>query len=162
MDDYLSERVEFNVVNTANMLNVNLLKKALKERIEKDGIYNGEEFYKDIEAKLSQGETLLNYVWTALLDKDASPSKRMAYISSVRNNPYNQLLHDLVVILKDKNEPVEMRIGVTEALGWYVYSERKAEIVDACKAVLEGGEELSPEFKDELCKTVNRLETYMR
>ena len=162
MDDYLSERVEFNVVNTANMLNVDLLKKALKERIEKDGTYNGEEFYKDIEAKLSQGEKLLGFVWSALLDKDASPSKRMAYISSVRNNPYNQLLHDLVVILKDKNEPVEMRIGVTEALGWYVYSERKAEIVDACKAVLEGGEELSPEFKDELCKTVNRLETYMR
>jgi hypothetical protein len=27
---------------------------------------------------------------------------------------------------------------------------------------LESGEELSPEFKDELCKTVNRLETYMR
>ena len=162
MDDYLSERVEFNVVNTANMLNVDLLKKALKERIEKDGTYNGEEFYKDIEAKLNQGEKLLGFVWSALLDKDASPSKRMAYISSVRNNPYNQLLHDLVVILKDKNEPVEMRIGVTEALGWYVYSERKAEIVNACKAVLEGGEELSPEFKDELCKTVNRLETYMR
>ena len=162
MDDYLSERVAFNVVSTGNMLNVNLLKKALKERIEKDGIYNGEAFYKEIEAQLNQGEKLLTMVWAALLDKDASPSRRLSYISSVRNNPYNQLLHDLVVIVKDKNEPMELRKGVTEALGWYVYSERKAEIVNACKAVLEGGEELAPEFKDELCKTVNRLETYMR
>jgi hypothetical protein len=162
MDDYLSERVAFNVVSTGNMLNVNLLKKALKERIEKDGIYNGEAFYKEIEAQLTQGEKLLTMVWAALLDKDASSSRRLSYISSVRNNPYNQLLHDLVVIVKDKNEPMELRKGVTEALGWYVYSERKAEIVNACKAVLEGGEELAPEFKDELCKTVNRLETYMR
>ena len=111
---------------------------------------------------MNQGEMLLTMVWAALLDKDASPSRRLSYISSVRNNPYNQLLHDLVVIVKDKNEPMELRKGVTEALGWYVYSERKAEIVNACKAVLEGGEELAPEFKDELCKTVNRLETYMR
>jgi hypothetical protein len=66
------------------------------------------------------------------------------------------------VIVKDKNEPVEVRQRLTEALGWYVYSERKAEIVNACKAVLEGGEELPADFKDEFCKTVNRLETYMR
>lgn len=162
MDDYLSARVEFNVANTCGMLNVGLLKKAFKERIEKDGIYNGEEFYKSIEAKINQGENLLNFVWAALLNKNASPSKRMSYMGSIRNNPCNKLIQDLVVIVKDKNEPVEMRIGVTEALGWYVYSERKAEIVNACKAVLESGEELSPEFKDELCKTVNRLETYMR
>jgi hypothetical protein len=162
MDDYLSERVAFNVVNTGNMLNVGMLKNALKKRIEKDGIYNGEAFYKDIEAQLTQGEKLLNMVWATLLDKDASPSKRLSYISSIRNNPYNQLLHDILVIVKDKNEPVEVRQRLTEALGWYVYSERKAEIVNACKAVLEGGEELAPEFKDELCKTVNRLETYMR
>ena len=162
MDDFLSERVEFNAINTCSMLNTGLIKKAFKQRIEKDGIYNGEAFYKEIEAKLNQGENMLNFVWGALLDKNASPSKRMAYISSVRNNPYNQLVQDLVAIIKDKNEPVELRTGVTEALGWYVYSERKAEIVNACKAVLEGGEELPVEFKDELCKTVNRLETYMR
>jgi hypothetical protein len=162
MDDYLSERVAFNVVNTGNMLNVGMLKNALKKRIEKDGIYNGEAFYKDIEAQLTQGEKLLNMVWATLLDKDASPSKRLSYISSIRNNPYNQLLHDILVIVKDKNEPVEVRQRLTEALGWYVYSERKAEIVNACKAVLEGGEELPADFKDELCKTVNRLETYMR
>jgi hypothetical protein len=162
MDDYLSERVAFNVVNTGNMLNVGMLKNALKKRIEKDGIYNGEAFYKDIEAQLTQGEKLLNMVWATLLDKDASPSKRLSYISSIRNNPYNQLLHDILVIVKDKNEPVEVRQRLTEALGWYVYSERKAEIVNACKSVLEGGEELPADFKDELCKTVNRLETYMR
>ena len=162
MDDYLSERVEFNAMSTGGMLNVGLLKEAFKERIEKDKIYNGEEFYKGIETKLNQGENMLNFVWGALLDKDASPRKRMAYITSIKNNPYNQLIHDLVVMVKDKNEPEELRIGVTEALGWYVYSERKAEIVNACKYVLESGEELSPEFKDELNKTVNRLETYMR
>ncbi|MBE6228968.1 MAG: hypothetical protein E7119_00080 [Bacteroidales bacterium] len=162
MDDYLSERVEFNAISTGGMLNVGILKEAFKERIEKDKIYNGEEFYKGIEKKLNQGESMRDFVWGALIDKSASPRQRMAYITSIKNNPYNQMIHDLVVIIKDKNEPEEMRKGVTEALGWYVYSERKAEIVNACKSVLESGEELSPEFKDELCKTVNRLETYMR
>ena len=162
MDDYLSERVEFNAISSGGMLNVGILKEAFKERIEKDKIYNGEEFYKGIEKKLNQGESLRDFIWGALIDKNASPRQRMAYITSIKNNPYNQMIHDLVIIMTDKNEPEEMRIGVTEALGWYVYSERKAEIVNACKSVLESGEELSPEFKDELCKTVNRLETYMR
>jgi len=162
MDDYLSERVEFNAISSGGMLNVGILKEAFKERIEKDKIYNGEEFYKGIEKKLNQGESLRDFVWGALIDKSASTRQRMAYITSIKNNPYNQMIHDLVIIMTDKNEPEEMRIGVTEALGWYVYSERKAEIVNACKSVLESGEELSPEFKDELCKTVNRLETYMR
>lgn len=162
MDDYLSERVEFNAISSGGMLNVGILKEAFKERIEKDKIYNGEEFYKGIEKKLNQGESLRDFVWGALIDKSASTRQRKAYITSIKNNPYNQMIHDLVIIMTDKNEPEEMRIGVTEALGWYVYSERKAEIVNACKSVLESGEELSPEFKDELCKTVNRLETYMR
>ena len=162
MDDYLSERVEFNAISTGGMLNVGILKEAFKERIEKDKIYNGEEFYKGIEKKLDQGESMRDFVWGALIDKSASPRQRMAYITSIKNNPYNQMIHDLVVIMKDKNEPEEMRMGVAEALGWYVYSERKAEIVNACKSILNSGEELSAEFKDELCKTVNRLETYMR
>ena len=162
MDDYLSERVEFCAINTGGMLNANLLKEAFKERIEKDKIYNGEEFYKEIEAKLNQKKNLRDFIWGSIIDKDASPKRRLSYIVSVKNNPYNQPIHDFITIIKDKNEPVQVRISITEVLGWYIYSERKAEIIDACKTVLAGGEELSPEFEDELNKTINRLETYMR
>ncbi|MBR5856977.1 MAG: hypothetical protein IKY70_06870 [Bacteroidales bacterium] len=162
MDDFLSERIEFNAIRTGGMLNVGILKEAFKNRIEADKVYNGEEFFKAIEKGLNSGESMRDFVWGALIDKSASPRKRMAYITSIKNNPYNQLIHDLVLIVKDSNEPEEMRIGVTEALGWYVHTERKAEIVDACKAVLSSNEELSEAFKDELNKTINRLETYMR
>ena len=162
MDDYLSERVEFNAINTGGMLNTALLKEAFKERIENDNIYNGEEFYKELEAKLNQKKNLRDFIWGSVMDKNASPRKRLSYIVSIKNNPYNQLIQDFIVIIKDKNEPQKMRIGITETLGWYVYSERKAEIVNACKSVLESGEELSPEFRDELNKTINRLEIYMR
>ncbi len=162
LDDFLSERVEFNAISTGAMLNSGLLKEELESRIEKENVYNGEEFYKQIEKALNQGDNLRDFVWGAIIDKRLSPRKRLAYITSVKNNPYNQMITDLTNIVKDQNEPEEMRIGVVEALGWYVYSERKAEIVSACKAVLESGEELSAEFTDELNKTVNRLETYMR
>ena len=162
MDDFLSERIEFNALRTGGMLNVGILKEAFQKRIEKDKVYRGEEFFKKIETELNSGERMRDFVWGALIDKSASPRKRMAYISSLKNNPYNQLIHDLVVIVKDSNESEEMRIGITEALGWYVHTERKAEIVDACKAVLASNEEISEAFKDELNKTINRLEAYMR
>ena len=69
---------------------------------------------------------------------------------------------DLLNIVTDSRESEEVRIGVAEALGWYVLSERKAEIVAACQKVIDREENLSAQLKDELNKTINRLKTYMR
>ncbi|MBR4882940.1 MAG: hypothetical protein IKU18_03580, partial [Bacteroidales bacterium] len=86
----------------------------------------------------------------------------LSYISSVRNNPYTQMISDMLNIVTDSKDSEEVRIGVTEALGWYVMCERKAEIVAACQKVIDTEENLSAQLKDELYKTINRLKTYMR
>ncbi len=162
MDDFLSERVEFNAISTGSMLNSGLLKEEFKKRIEADNIYNGEEFYKGIVEALDKGDNLRDFVWGALIDTRLTPRQRLLYITSIKNSPYTQMISDLTGIVRNSSEPEEVRIGVAEALGWYVYCERKAEIVATCKQVLETEENLSEAFKDELNKTINRLETYMR
>lgn len=162
MDDYLSERVEFNAITSCSMLNSALVKEEFKNRIEKENVYNGEEFYNGIEKALDKADNLRDFVWSALVNKNNSPRKRLSYISSVRNYPYTQMISDMLNIVTDSRESDEVRIGVTEALGWYVLCERKAEIVAACQKVIEKEENLSAQLKDELNKTINRLKTYMR
>ena len=162
MDDYLSERVEFNAITTGSMLNSALLKEEFKRRIEKENVYNGEEFYNKIVKELDKADDLRDFVWGALVNKNLSTRGRLNYMSSVRNYPYTQMIGDLLNILTDSSENEEVRGCVSVALGWYVYCERKAEIVSACERVLAKEENLSASFKDELNKTINRLKTYMR
>ena len=162
MDDYMSERIEFNAITSCSMLNSALVKEEFKKRIENDNVYNGEEFYNKIEKAIDKADNLRDFVWSALVNKSNSPRKRLSYISSVRNYPYPQMTSDLLNIVTDSKESEEVRIGVIEALGWYVMSERKAEIVAACQKVIDTEENLSAQLKDELYKTINRLKTYMR
>ena len=162
MDDYMSERIEFNAITSCSMLNSALVKEEFKKRIENDNVFNGEEFYNNVEKALDKADNLRDFVWSALVNKSNSPRKRLSYISSVRNYPYTQMTSDLLNIVTDSRESEEVRIGVAEALGWYVLSERKAEIVAACQKVIDREENLSAQLKDELNKTINRLKTYMR
>jgi hypothetical protein len=162
MDDYMSERIQFNAITSCSMLNSALVKEEFKRRIEKDNVYNGEEFYKQIETELDKADALRDFVWGALMNKNLSTRGRLNYMSSVRNYPYTQMIGDLLNILTDSSEDQEIRTCVAEALGWYVLCERKADIVAACQKVIEKEENLSEQFKDELYKTINRLKTYMR
>ena len=162
MDDYMSERISFNAITTGSMLNSALLKEEFENRIEKENVYNGEEFYKQIATELDKADDMRDFVWSALINKRLSTKGRLNYMSSVRNYPYTQMISDLLNILTDSSEAEEVRICVAEALGWYVYCERKAEIVAACEGIIEKENNLSAPLKDELNKTINRLKTYMR
>ena len=52
---------------------------------------------------------------------------------------------------------------LAEALGWYVRSGTRTEIISGCREILETqGASIAPELEDELNKTINRLEEYSR
>lgn len=163
LDDYLSERVAFNVLRSGGLLNTGLLKADMEKRVEQtDYIYDKEKFLKTYVGAIENNRDMADFVLERLLDKEKSAKSRLSYISSARNNPAASMVSDMLDIIKDESEPVELKVGVTEALGWYVYSERKGEIIAACEQILGSGETLAPEFEDELQKTINRLKVYMR
>lgn len=161
LNDYLSERVLFNVQNVSGIINGELLKKALKDKLDKeDYIFGKEAFYKNAAERIDRETRLRNSFWGEILDASLPVKTRLFSISVLRNNPYSQLVDDLLILLANEKEPLEIRVAIAEALGWYGNSVRNREIIAGCKQVLRSGKEIHPTLKDEMTKTMNRLKLH--
>ena len=88
-----------------------------------------------------------------LFDNEEKLANRISAIRGVRNNTYHEYVPQMIALVQDEAQPIELRIAVTEALGWFVASPRKQEIIDACKALKSDDEALAAEA----VQTINRL-----
>ena len=59
----------------------------------------------------------------------------------------------MIALVNDEAQPIELRVAVVEALGWFVASPRKAEIIAACEALKSTDKALMAEA----VQTINRL-----
>lgn len=88
-----------------------------------------------------------------LFDNEEKLANRISAIRGVRNNTYHEYVSQMIALVQDEAQPIELRIAVTEALGWFVASPHKQEIIDACKALKSDNEALAAEA----VQTINRL-----
>ena len=75
-------------------------------------------------------------------------------ISAQRNNCNPFCIEPMLAWFRQCDD-VQMRIDIAETLGWYRYSYRKSEILDACRSLL--GSEKEAAVRAELEKTLRRL-----
>ncbi|MEG0517983.1 MAG: HEAT repeat domain-containing protein [Bacteroidales bacterium] len=163
MEDYTSERVIFNIFSSAGHLNSAILKEAFKKKIDECGyVYDKAKFYADIEKNINSAQRMRDSYWADMINPQLSVKKRMSAIHILRNNPYPQVIDDVLNVLENDKEPVELRICIAEALGWFERSVGREKIIDSCHSILQNHTVLNPWFKDELTKTINRLSIYMR
>jgi hypothetical protein len=66
-----------------------------------------------------------------------------------------------IKVLSDNSENLNLRIKLAEALGWFTLSCKKGEIISACREIASRTD-TDGKLKNELIKTANRLEVYMR
>lgn len=166
LTDELSERVAFNVLWVIDMFGTDEVRKQAQQAIAVSPfLWNKEAAWENLSKKLaSRAEMGNNYV-QALCDPSAKMGQRMFGVSFLRNNPYSLAVGDLLKVLKNPQEPLSLRIALAEALGWYVKSERRGEIVQACEelsrnvAQAPAGERA---LMEEAGKTANRLKEYMK
>ena len=89
--------------------------------------------------------------------------KSRFYVSVLRNMPYPFLTGKVLEYVADESLPLDLRVQLAEALGWYVRSGTRSGIIAGCREILETqGASIAPELEDELNKTINRLEEYSR
>lgn len=163
MTDYMSERVAFNVSFTAHHLNVDLMRDYFEDAIENaDYIYNKEEFSKKVESMLHSCESTLTSSWRRLVDTSMKPARRMTYLRSMRNNPYPQMADDIITTISNPKEDLQIRVLLTEVLGWYVRAYNRESIIAGCQKILDNEQNIDPALADELLKTINRLKEYTR
>lgn len=88
-----------------------------------------------------------------LFDNEAKLAERISAIRGVRNNTYHEYVEQMISLVNDASQPAELRVAVVEALGWFVASPHKAEIISACKALKSDDKALMAEAQ----QTINRL-----
>lgn len=163
LEDGLSERVNFNVVNSIGHFNTSLFKEiAKKEVFNSSYIFNKDKYWDKINQSIDSRERMLLSTWDCVINSGKSEKERLTYISGIRNNPYPQMVDDILVSLSKSSEPLKVRIAMAEALGWYTYSSRKNDIILACQKIINNDDKLDQDLKEELLKTSNRLKTYMQ
>ena len=113
----------------------------VKENIDALGAY----LKRSQKSKKSEMEDLFN--------NEEKLAARISAIRGVRNNTYHEYVSQMIALVNDASQPVELRVAVVEALGWFVASPRKAEILEACKALKTDNEALAAEA----VQTINRL-----
>lgn len=88
-----------------------------------------------------------------LFNNEEKLAARISAIRGVRNNTYHEYVPQMIALVNDEAQPVELRVAVVEALGWFVASPRKAEIIAACEALKSTDKTLMAEAQ----QTINRL-----
>ncbi len=164
LEDYLAKRIAFNMSFSAHHLNVELLKHFFKDAVmnDNDFIYDKKEFLKNVEDVIDSAERTLTECWRCVIDTNMKPSKREFYIVVLRNNPFPHMADDILNVISKPEEKLELRIALTEALGWFVRAYNRVEIINGCQAILDNQKDLDARLSDELLKTINRLKEYTR
>ena len=103
-----------------------------------------------------------NYEFDPNYKTDINYKRVQSEIRAFRNHPEHQQYENLLNLLADTNVEKLTRIYIAEAFGWFSNSMYRKEIVGGLKNILAQQPSMDDELKDEIVKTINRLEFKIR
>ncbi|MGN0189858.1 MAG: HEAT repeat domain-containing protein, partial [Candidatus Cryptobacteroides sp.] len=163
LNDINAKRVIFNVVFAAAHFPEGRFVSRLKDYVDSVGfVHNPEKFLEDASKAAASPTGLMKSSDEAIYDSSLSAGRRLMFISGMRNNPYACCADGLLSLVADPTLETSFRVSVTEVLGWYVRAWNRRHIVERLGEILTGGTELPAVLRDEIEKTVGRLNDYLR
>ena len=152
-----AKRVNYNI--STNFLNIK--HQALREAFENVKptmtYLNNDEVVKEVETAINKNEKRYQKTVESILNKNGKDKERISDIRMTRNYNLHEAVPEFLALVADKENPLEIRLNMAEALGWYIYSYRKQEVIDGCQKILATNSDLEPELKAEIEQTINRL-----
>jgi hypothetical protein len=152
--DYTSERIRFKQQQGFSFLPANLLKQEINAQAAIHPYFPPEQvnrMLKDVDyAAQSMSEEM-----ETILDTVSPLKKKQSSISRYRNFPVVFAIDSLLAFASDPSREVILRIQTIEALGWYVYSCRKADIITGLQRILDATD--NEQLQHEAEKSVRRL-----
>ena len=91
-----------------------------------------------------------------IFNKQAKDDSRMMSIRLLRNYPRTGGIDRYLQFIADDGNPEQLRVIMAEALGWFNYSYRRADIIKGCQQLLNTPD-LPELLRAELTQTINRL-----
>ena len=152
----MPERVEFNYSNNIGFFDSEkLVAEFEKQAPEMTFLIKKDEAIPQIRKVFESANNRYNDVVTKIIDPDSSEKSRYFEIRTLRNYNYHMGVQDFIDFLKE-NDNQEHRKMMIEALGWFILSVEKQQIIDYCQ-VLVNDESEPEEIREEAKKTILRL-----
>lgn len=152
----LSERVEFNYINSSRFFNNSkVMAEFEKQSIEANELIKRDEYLKEIEKVFVDANSSYQEVLDKITNPETSDNQLEFWISTLRNYNYHQGVPSFIDFLEESDNE-EHRIKMVEALGWFTLSVQKQQIIDYCQKLANDATE-SEELRQEAAKTVLRL-----
>lgn len=150
-----AERVVFNITFfTLPLYPETDVREAARKYLESSFFQDKEKTLEDFMQKIRFGINI--EMDKAITDKSTSEKNRIFWISNLKNNHYNHSVEKYISIIKDENEPENVRIALLESLAWFRLSYKSPMIQQACKEMISSSA-TQQSVKNEAKRTLNQL-----
>lgn len=136
IEDWASKRVGYNLSNTLSFMNSETVIKELQASLSKPEYSTRKA---EIQKLIDRQKYTIEKVKkdAALMgDKKAEVKKRSFNVVTLRTYSYHKEIPEAIKILVDNNEDQALRLTAAEALGWFIYSYEKSNILTALDTVI--------------------------
>lgn len=156
--DYTSERVRFKQQQGLSFLPAELLKQEIGKQAAGRPYFPAEKISNMLK-EVDGASKSMNEEMETVMDTASALKKKQSSISRYRNFPVVFAIDSLLAFAADPSRDTSLRIQAIEALGWYVYSCRKGEIVSGLQKIIAsaGNEQLKYEAE----KSIGRLSDHI-
>jgi hypothetical protein len=158
--NYLDARVKFNALFAFDNFEPQLLIDEFDRQLQiSNSIIDKKRVRSEFISRIESRKSIMNMV-SIITDKTKNDKVRLNAIRVLRNNNYHMFVDDYLELLRDPSESELIKSNLVEALGWFVLSYKRSDILAACKKELES--EIGDEYRDQLQKTVLRLSLFVK
>ena len=147
-------RVQYALNSSLLMFPEEKIQEAVSNYLSQSNRVDKEQEMEDAQRSIHQQFEHRNKMDDAIFGSGSEKEKIQA-IRFLRNYPRTPHLSRYLEFLSDHRNSLETRVTMAEALGWFVHSYRRSEIINTCKQLLQ--EKQPEELHDELLQTINRL-----
>ena len=154
MDPTTSDRVAFQLKGNLKGFDAELLKAEFVKHNASAPYWEGEVAFGKLLKMIDNYEKDFVAETSAIKDGSMSLKDQKSFARARRNGCEIKLIPSLVHMIETTSD-AELKLTAIEAIGWYLYSSAKADIIAQCEALY--AKENDEAAKAELLKTLNRL-----
>lgn len=151
-----SHRVAYTLTKTLALYPDEVMNRAVDKAIAGSDYWDKEAKAAEVKETLKSVQGNKHNTFRKISNKEATPKQRIGDIRTIRNYTYHEYVPEFLKFVENPSEPMETRVVMAEALGWFILSPNKGGILEMCDRMiprLPAGSEL----RGELIQTRNRL-----
>ncbi|WP_148038819.1 HEAT repeat domain-containing protein [Proteiniphilum sp. X52] len=151
-----SQRVQYAARNSLPMFDLEKISSEITRQAAASHLQNPSDAAAQAISYFSAQKARNDKLLTVIQDKTAEQSDRISAIRFLRNHNNHLQVTQLLEILKDDSDDTEVRVVLAEALGWFRWSVKREQIVEALKTIRKD-KQTPKKLRDKIGQSILRL-----